>query len=217
MFLAEGGMTLKIKLLESTADFNRKVEKAAINELKNRIKRNTKRAERQIKNLVLAWALESEEVSSLTQEGVRGSLHAQLGLYAGTGSMIADAIAQSISDGTYLEINIGNRMSDITAIIYFQPVSFSNLLSIPGAEVLTDKGTTLPWMQWLLFEGTRTIITGYKYTPDGSGRSGGGTMEGGGAWRIPVEYAGSVDNNFVTRIFDGKNQQIQPILQGILS
>ena len=71
-------------------------------------------------------------------------------------------------------------------------------------------------MRWLLLEGTRTIVSSYAYEPDNSGRSGGGTMRLGGIWRVPPQFAGTASENFVTRMFENKDKQIQPILKGLL-
>ena len=59
----------------------------------------------------------------------------------------------------------------------------------------------------MLTQGNATIITGYEYNAGtGLGRSGGGNMKSGGAWRVPPEYAGTLDDNFVTRALRGPMQ-----------
>lgn len=210
-------MNMKIKLLQSTRQIQKEIERASAQELEKRIKRNSRRAEAQIKAVIPSWVSESPEIASLTAEGQQGSLNAQFGFFPGTSQVIADSIAQSIADNTRLELKFGKSLSSISATLLFQPANYANLLSLPLAEIVTEKGEFLPWLKSLLLDGASTIVTGFEYVPDNTGRSGGGSMKGGSAWRIPPQFAGSAENNFVTRVFVGRNKAIQSILQGMLS
>ena len=93
-----------------------------------------------------------------------------------------------------------------------------NLLSLKKGHVTTAKGADLHWLSWLLERGQGVIVVGYNYTPDTAprGRSGGGTMGRGTAWRVPPQYAGTVNDNFVTRAFDGREKDIARLFSDIL-
>ena len=42
-------------------------------------------------------------------------------------------------------------------------------------------------------------------------------MIGGSSFRVePTSYAGTVDNNFVTRAFSGRDRQLSRVLRGVL-
>ena len=73
----------------------------------------------------------------------------------------------------------------------------------------------LHWLQWLLEKGDTIIIDSYEYSPrSGFGRSGGGSMKLGGSWRVPPEYAGTPENNFISdSLF---NNTFQSTLQNII-
>jgi len=103
-----------------------------------------------------------------------------------------------------------------TLEINFQRDDFINLLSLQSGHVLTEKGTDLHWLDWLLIKGDTTIITGYTYIPGPLGRSGGGEMNIGGLWRVPPEFSGTITNNFITRSFKGTEKETAEILKGLL-
>lgn len=209
-------MSVNLKVLETSLSFKKKIEQAMLREIEDRINKNKKKAERQIASLVPSWVLASPEVQSIAQDGVPGSLHAQFGLFSGTGDIVANDIANALAKSVSLEVDFTKRLKGTSVTFFIQPTSFVNLLEIPLGEIRTATGYVLPWMRWLLLEGTRTIVSSYTYEPDNSGRSGGGTMRLGGIWRVPPEFSGTASENFVTRIFQNKDRQIQPILKGLL-
>ena len=62
-------------------------------------------------------------------------------------------------------------------------------------------------------------MAGYSYdAQSGLGRSGLGYMSEGGAFRVPPQFSGTSDNNFITRALIGEAQekQISKILQDVL-
>ena len=40
-------------------------------------------------------------------------------------------------------------------------------------------------------------------------------MVGGVAWRVPSDYSGTIDNNFVTRALENREKQIINALKGL--
>ena len=85
---------------------------------------------------------------------------------------------------------------------------FSDVLNLPEAHIITDKGEDLPWLEWLLKKGNTIIIGDYSikfgdYTSSHgfwNSRSGKAIMikQDGGLWRVPPQYAGTVRNNWLT-------------------
>lgn len=103
--------------------------------------------------------------------------------------------------------------------------SFSaNMIKIDFSDVLYSdyaiiydglRGYSLPWLEWLLLEGNKTIIKnqnvffGYnKYS-----RTGYALMkESPQSWKIPSEYAGTISDNWITRAIDNGDSQIQSLI-----
>ena len=95
---------------------------------------------------------------------------------------------------------------------------YSDVLDLAIAKALVDskKGTTteIPWLEWLLLSGPGYIIRDYVYFESDrtavSSRTHTGIMRSkpGDGWRIPPEYAGTQEDNFLTRILDQELAQI---------
>lgn len=90
---------------------------------------------------------------------------------------------------------------------------WSDVLAAPEAKQITEKGVALPWLQWLLIEGDKVIIRDYELTMGKKpGRAGGKIMvKNKGRWRVPPQYSGTTNDNFVTRAIDGIAPQFEQI------
>jgi hypothetical protein len=210
-------MTLTIKLLESNSDIEKKIKTAIAEELNALIKKNFKTAQKRIESSVSGWVTSQPEVQSLLKEGVPNSLHAQFGLQAGQGALSSIEVVNAIIAS--IEVRVRRVDAKLNTGIDFniQPENLRNLLGLPSGFTQTEDQDILPWLTWLLLEGSNTIVYGYTYVPDLSGRSGGGTMEAGGSWRIPPEFSGTIDDNFVTRALSNRDKELEGILRGIFT
>lgn len=90
---------------------------------------------------------------------------------------------------------------------------FSDILSLDAAQQLTSRGQELAWLEWLLLAGDKVIVVnydvGYGLVP---GRAGGKVMlQGTGNWRVPAQFSGTEDANFITRAIDGKSSEFEQI------
>jgi len=210
-------MTISIKLVDSIATIKKDIHAAIAEEMNKRIKTNSKRFATHLKQSIRAWLVSQPEMVSLQTEGSPFSLHAQFGLLPGQGHTAADAIIDAVAQSIEIKAvpftkNLKGRVE-----IAVQPKDFRAVLGIPQGTVLTDKGAVLEWLNWLLFEGDRVIIIGYEYTPDGGGRSGGGTMTGGVGWRIHPNFAGTVDDNFITRALVTREKEMTTLVQQLFT
>jgi len=166
---------------------------------------------RDIKGLMPGWVQSQPEMQELMyNDGGIGSLGAQLGLPVGTGPAAVNAITVAMVNSISLDISKINKRTlagGITA--KFMPATFVDLLSLPEGTIRTELGTELPWLNWLLTEGFSVIVVGYKFNFRRGGRSQGGYMTEGGIWRVPPKYAGTKDDNFITRALTGKKNEQQ--------
>src|SRR3990167_10011542 len=97
---------------------------------------------------------------------------------------------------------------------------YSDILNLPGGDYSTEKGENIPWLSWLLFQGTRKVIAGYHYfwspkTGQRSSRTGEGIMIQGGDWEISSEFAGTAENNFLTRALRPLDSKLSSFLTGL--
>ncbi|MQF98161.1 MAG: hypothetical protein FI729_01325 [SAR202 cluster bacterium] len=211
-------MSISLKILESNTRISGMISKSISQELNIRVAKNRSKVEKSIKSMIPAWLHEQDEITSLLSDGVVNSLNAQFGIPKGTSSGVVSAIVSAVSESVIVEV--GKIDNTLRGLITFkiQPEDFSNLLVLPQGFVQTvtiSGGKSLHWLNWLLTMGSAAIVGGYEYQPGNDGRSGGGTMVGGVAWRVPSDYSGTIDNNFVTRALENREKQIINALKGL--
>lgn len=82
---------------------------------------------------------------------------------------------------------------------------YADILGLSSAQY-DSNGHPIEWLNWLLTKGDRLIVYGYHYVnASGFGLAtsrAGGLMYKKGAWRMPAEFSGTAQNNFLTRAFD---------------
>lgn len=205
---------ISIKILDTIPQIKEKVNIALARLLNDIIRKKRQSLIKELRVLVRQWLSEQPELIELRRSGA-GTLASELGLVAGTESITTDKIIENIVSTVEIEVTpvtTNFRQGGIT--FYCQPRDFGNLLTMPEGFIKTKVASNLPWLKWLLMEGHKTIIVGYSYEMSPSeGRSRGGSMEKGGSWRVPPAYAGTADDNFITRAFEGKSKQIQKLVQ----
>lgn len=88
---------------------------------------------------------------------------------------------------------------------------FKDILAMPEATFMTEKGSLLKWLEWILLEGNNDIIIGFTYIDIFSPRSrtGKGLMvhSNNENWSVP-EYQGTINSNWITIAMN----TIEPIL-----
>lgn len=79
------------------------------------------------------------------------------------------------------------------------------------------RGYDLPWLQWLLLEGDKIIVRKHEVqlTTNKYSRTGLAIMKDSKKnWRVPVEFAGTISNNWITRAIDNASDQIYTFIDG---
>lgn len=202
---------ITIEFKEKEAEFKAKVYRTVARYLDALLFRKKGAIIRDIRALVPEWIESQPEMMELLyNDGKVGSLGAELGLPIGTGPNAVRAITNAVVDSIAIDITKINKKTlngGITA--KFMPATFIDLLNIPEGTIRTEIGENLPWLKWLLMEGVGTIIVGYKFHFARGGRSKGGYMTEGGVWKIPPQYSGTKENNFVTRALTAKKNEKQ--------
>lgn len=215
MYVEEGIMSISIKLLDPIKKVEQDVNKAMAEAVNDIITKNIGQITRSVKSIIPQWLSAQPEIQSLLDTNP-GSLVGQFGIK--NSQQVVSSIINSVVDAT--EVKFVKYRSNLKGglELNFQPSTFSNLLSLPEGHTVYADGD-LHWLEWLLKRGDATIITNYQYNPvTGLGRSGLGNMIPGGFFRVPPQFSGTANNNFITRAFVGSNQekQITAILAKIL-
>ena len=204
---------LSIKLTDSIQAIELKVNGAIAVHLNSFFLKKKGYIENQLRDLVGIWIRSQPEIQSLATSG---DLAGQLGLPAGTSLGVVNKIVNSIQQSTQMQMKKISKKLEGGLTLTCQPSSFANLLGIPDGHVKILDGD-LHWLRWLLESGSKILVVNYHYTPaTGFGRSRIGVMDKGGAWRVPPEFAGTLEDNFVTRAFLGKEKDLNALFSRIL-
>jgi hypothetical protein len=85
-----------------------------------------------------------------------------------------------------------------------------------GMVVDSNRGYSLPWLEWLLLKGNSIIVRNYnvKYGQNPRSRSGDAIMiDSTSNWRVPPEFAGTTRDNWTTRALNRVDKDINRIIQ----
>lgn len=100
--------------------------------------------------------------------------------------------------------------------ISFSRQDFSEALGVEGTTY-TSNGHVVPWLEWLLFKGNEIIIVGYmvKYKGIPTSRSGSAFMARAinGKYKVPSEYAGTEEDNWITRALRKSDSVLNKIIK----
>lgn len=208
-------MKIQFKILEKNKEIENKILNALLPEIADTMKSASKSITKNIKELVIQAIQNSPEYSSL----ISGSLKAEFG--------IPDAEQRLIE-----LLNIWINNINVT----FQPATISNskikssfklelirsdLSDVLGSDaaIIIDNlsGKSVYWLEWLSLSGDKSILKDYTivYAPSRRSRTGLAVMrsQSGSRWKVPSEFSGTINNNWITRAIDSVSDEIQKIIE----
>jgi hypothetical protein len=205
-------MKYSLKLLESNSSIRKMILEALQEDVSQTINRAIPLISKQIQDLVRSAIRSSNEYQSL----LSGKLRFEFG--------IPDtSVVDQVIDAWVNNINVDIKKISITNTglsggfsVGMIASDFQDVLSLAGSQVTdTEKGYSLPWLQWLLLDGNKVLVKDYKVVlgPNPYSRTGYALMRenSSSGWRVPAEFAGTVSNNWVTRAIDSLSDDINNI------
>jgi hypothetical protein len=147
------------------------------------------------------------------QSILKGELLAELGIpdVAHRLEGIVDAIKNGV-EVSAVPVQIRGRKLYGGLVLKMIRRDFEDLLQLAEAKYISQPSREeIPWLKWLIVEGDAVIILNYHVLYDLSpeqrlrSRTGMAVMrpQAGASWRVPPEYSGTLDDNWITRAFDG--------------
>jgi hypothetical protein len=212
-------MAFSIDLIDTDSQIRKKI----IDEM---IKHLNSKARLAIPNIVneLSVLIENELRKTLvyteTQVGV---LNALLGFRKGKERKIMDGIIAIIAREVKVEFVPFRNKSNVNIeggyTIYMIDSEFKKALN-SSLAVTINKGEPLLWLEWLLKEGDKIIIKKYKVVvkPTSHGRSKEALMVKsnlGPGWRVPAQFTGVENLNWITKAFKGNSSTDDSVLNDI--
>jgi len=188
--------------------FQKEIDKEINKRLLASINNITESIEIALQNLVRIKLEQAPEVNSLAG----GKLRYQFGLVDGA-SRIANIIDMWAEAIEVRYVKGAGKFGGIS--ISMVDNDYSKALSMPEADFVTENGSNLEWLRWLLLEGDTRIVNNYKFQPGRRGRAGGGIMisRQSSSWGVPSAFVGTASNNFATRALEGLHDEIDVIVR----
>lgn len=162
---------------------------------------------------LLAEAIRSQpEYSSL----MAGTLKAELGLP--DSSIVQQTVDYFVENIRVTKNNIKYSSKGLLgniSIELFSDSSVNSAVNSDFANIQDVKGYIIPWLQWLLLEGSAILIKNYevKYGNSPYSRSGMAIMvQSNDSWSVPNMFAGQINDNWITRAINSSEQSIVNII-----
>ena len=203
-----------IKLLENDGEISKKILNALTKEVNKSLKKvSSRKMLAPLQKIIGDSLAKSDEIASLSS----GQLRYDFGIPAGID--VVTPIISAVVGGIFIQSSpvklVGGQFKG-SVQFHMQPTDMSNLLSLPQGMITSEKGASLPWLQWLLTLGDQIIVADFGVVyGTGLGRSGGGQMASAARpFKVNSRFSGTIDNNFVTKAIYKKRKDIANLIKG---
>jgi len=215
---------LSIDLLGTASDFEKYIMRAIEKQMDKAVNKSIKIIQSKARPIIESAISQCDEMQALLSGPLRGELGLSSSAAKNAVDNISEAIGQAIS---FTNTSSKTKKGTGGLEVHFQPMSFLNVLSLSDGSYSYRKRATLwgqivsanvqiDWLNWLLLKGDSVIVSNFTFKPQvGKGRSGEGKMQKGGSWRISPSYAGTAQDNFITRALQSQTtvKEISKVIQ----
>lgn len=198
-------MQLGLKFTQSNREIKNLIIDALLSEVDIRMRDVIGRIRYRIQTKVAEAIKSSPEYKSLVDQA--GQLRGAFGVVNSMEAM-NDAIevwSKDIHINLTPATNIGGSIKAGFSIGIISG-DYSEVLGLQLSSFITQKDDLIPWMQWLLTAGTSQVVDDYvvSYGKSRASRTGLAVMKKSKAsgFSVPGEFAGTEEDNFVTRSLD---------------
>jgi hypothetical protein len=209
-------MIISLKLLDSNSAIQSKIVNALLKDCRKFMSNSMVYIKSQMPNVIYNNIINSPEYMSI----VGGKLRLELGIPDGQSKIDGllniwiSNIVYEYSPPTIISNKIKSQIK-----IYGIKSDFSDVLGSAHSYVVdNERGYSLPWLEWLLLDGTKTIVSDYDvlFGPNSRSRTGFAVMTPSSTgWKVS-EYNGTRGDNWITRAIDRAGPEIEKILEGAL-
>lgn len=212
--MADCAMTFNISLdiKNSDAEINQKI----LNVLKPQVNSYFRKVISTIKTPIIELVIQSIKSAPEYSSLLSGDLKYEFGLPDSDQRLdrILKFWEKLYIDNSPIKI-VSNKLTGNFILKMIQS-DFSDVINSSAAVLKTEKKQELNWLEWLLLFGNQTIIKNYEveFGSNPRSRTGQAVMRGvkNGKWSVPSEFAGTINDNWITRAIDSIDPQINNIL-----
>lgn len=211
-------MNLNIKILESDNEINKAILSALLPEVTNYMNNGISTIKRELPSIIKTAIENTPEYSSI----LSGKLKYEFGIPDSSIKLnnLIDIWIDNIRYPYMKPTIMGNKIKSTFEVNAIR-ADFAEVLYSNDALVIDNiRGYNLPWLEWLLLEGNKTIISKQEVIigPNNFSRTGNAIMrDSNKSWKVPSEFSGTITNNWITRAIDGVEGNIQSLLDRAFS
>lgn len=206
-------MDISVDIIESVDEITKRILKALLPQVNQYFQKAFNECKNQINSIITEAIVSSAEYQSL----LSGKLKYEFGLPDSESRLSTILGIVSNIQTSYNEPTIIKNQIKASFSLNMIPSDYSDLLASSVAIFTTEKGSQLEWLKWLLLFGDKTIIKDYivEIGPNARSRTGNAIMVSTikGRWNVPPEFAGTKNNNWITRAIDSVNNDIIQLLE----
>jgi predicted P-loop ATPase/GTPase len=210
-------MNFSLQLLENSQTIQKSVLTALLPEVKNYMDKAINTIKRELPGIISESIISEPEYGSL----LSGQLKFELGI-PDAGSKISNLIniwiSNMVLDYRPPTLTNSNIRSSFSAKLI--RTNFSDVLGTDDAYVNDSlRGYSLPWLEWLLLDGTAIVVPNYEVVMGNNPRSrtGSAVMKiSSDSWKVPDQFSGTISDNWITRAISNSQDKIQKLLERAL-
>jgi hypothetical protein len=206
-------MQFNLKLIETNNEITNNILKALIPEIDSYLKQKLQYVKINLPQLIYTMLVSTDTYSSL----VNGQLKYEFGIPDPINKL--DEILNIWTNNVFIDYKspvIGAGKIKASFSVSIIRSDFADVLSNDAALVVDSlRGYSLPWLEWLLLEGNKTIVKNQQVVlkPSKFSRTGIALMqESNKSWKVPSQYAGTIQNNWITKTIDDNEATINTFL-----
>jgi hypothetical protein len=210
-------MKFTLKLVDSSSQIEKNILSTLKTILEQAIGDSIRETSDKVKDIVKKALQTEPEYGSLKN----GELRYNFGI---SDTSNVDIVIDKLVDTLQIEIkpikNGPKGLSGGYEINMINSQDFGGVLNTDAAMVVDEKGGyKLPWLEWLLLRNNEFIIKNYEIQlgPNPASRTGNAIMvESNDSWRVPPAFAGSQENNWITRALEKVDKEIVLVMENTL-
>lgn len=205
-------LSFGIDIVETNEDISSKILKALRPQVNSYFKNVFEKIKDNLSNLVISAITSAPEYNEL----ISGRLKAEFGIPDSSSRL--QRILEVWKNITFKYKSVKNDGKQLVGSFELSMIKqdFSDVINLAEASFVTEKGSTLNWLEWLLLFGDQVIIKDYNVILGSNPRSrtGMAIMSGSvsGKWSVPSEYSGTINNNWITRAIDNADSSINNLI-----
>lgn len=209
-------MKIRIKILETEKEIALRIGNALIPQVRSYMQSRINKIRKGLPDVISSAIINSPEYADI----LGGRLRYELGIPDPNAKLsgLLQIWTQNLSVTYSPPVVISSGQVKSALSIGMIKTDFSDVLGTEYAMVYdSNRGYTLPWLEWLLLDGSVPIVRDHKVVIGSNPRSRTGMAlmreSRNSYWSVPKKFAGTQNDNWITRAMDMYRDQIYDFIK----